>query len=232
MASDFIRFQSIFNYNFTLLIVLSVMGFGVFRGLQIRRTSDIEERPYNMSLEELGHEHEGIRNEDTLNAIPSQERLFTVQAMICELYQETPRGIIEEDLVIQDIEFDSTDISPRIVHLMSDEIDQIQEINSENFMNSDTLSQVQQDPSGCVPGIGMIPIMMTIQKYLKNTLMSLLVVTFILPWYLTLMYGFILNSGCEDPTIKFMVEMSEYSLSLVIIFLPLVIKLKLDRLSE
>ena len=227
MAMDFKRkFILIFLYTFTLVIVLSVMGFAVFRGIQIRRTNDAEElpHPHDLSLEEL--------NDDT----PSQERLFTIQAMICELNQVTPRGIVDEDIVIQDIEFDRpsadhTNITPTprqskdtfpssMNHMVIDE----------NNMNSNVLEEVQQDPIGCTPGINII--MKTIQKYMKNTMMSLLVVTFLIPWYSTLIFGFISNSGCKDPTIKFIAEMSEYGVYMVTIFLPLVIKLKLDRLSE
>ena len=90
--------------------------------------------------------------------------------------------------------------------------------------------EAQQDLIGCAPGIDII--MKTIQKYMKNSMISLLVLTSLLPWYSTLIYGFISNSGCEDPNIKFMVEMSEYSLYMATIFSPLLIKLKLDRLSE
>ena len=91
MALDFKRkFILIFLYTFTLVIVLSVMGLAVFRGLQIRRTNDAEELPHDLSLEQ--------QNNDTA----LQERLFTIQAMICELNQVTPRGIIDGDIVIQD----------------------------------------------------------------------------------------------------------------------------------
>ena len=94
------------------------MGCGVFRGLQIRRTNDTEELPHDLSLEELRHET-GMRSGDTMNnGTPSQGRLFTIQAMISELNQETPRGIIvDEDLVIQDIELDSVETSPSTDHV-------------------------------------------------------------------------------------------------------------------
>ena len=75
-------------------------------------------------------------------------------------------------------------------------------------------------------------IMKTIHKYLKNTMISLLILTSLLPWYSTGLYGLITNSGCEDPTIKTMAEMSEYGYYMLTIFLPVLIKLKLDRLSE
>ena len=242
MAMDFKRkFILTLIYTFTILIVFTVLSFGVFRGLQIRRTSDNAELIYETAM----------RRGDTLNT-PSQERLFTIQAMILELNQEASRGIIEEDLEIQDIELDRMETSPSIeqmsvsepeiqqnpfgcdppsIHnVMIDEISQSEEANAEIFMNSHTSSEVQQDAFGCVPGINII--MKTIQKYMKNSMISLIFLTLLLPWYLTLVFGFISNSGCEDPTIKFMAEMSEDSLYIVTIFLPLVIKLKLDRLSE
>ena len=87
-----------------IVMVLSVMGFAVFRGFQFRwRREDNEEHPENLSLEleELGQGHEiGGRSGDT----PSQGRLFTIQSVISEPNQVTPRETVEEDLVIQDIE--------------------------------------------------------------------------------------------------------------------------------
>ena len=215
------KFIFTFIYTFTLVIVLSVIGFAVFRGLQIRRTNDAEELPHDLSLEEL--------NNDT----PSQERLFTIQAMICELNQVTPRGIIDEDIVIQDIELDrpSTDhmnITPR------QSMETIPSMNhmiiNENNTDSNALEEVQQDPIECIPGINLI--MKTLQKYMKNTMMSLLAMTFLIPWSSLFIFGFISNSGCEDPTIRFIAEISDYGVYIITIFLPLVIKLKLDRLSE
>ena len=81
-----------------LMLVLSVMGFGVFRGLQIKRTQEYEELSDNLCLKEL-RQQTGLRSRD---AAP-QGRLFTIQAAISELNQVTPREIIDEDLVIQDI---------------------------------------------------------------------------------------------------------------------------------
>ena len=192
-----------------IVMVLSVMGFAVFRGFQFRwRREDNEEHPENLSLEleELGQGHEiGGRSGDT----PSQGRLFTIQSVISEPNQVTPRETVEEDLVIQDIELANT-------------------------MTSSSMDHAVIDERGCVPMPipGIIVIMKTIQKYMKNTMISLLILTCLLPWYLTGLYGFITNSGCEDPKVKVMAEISEYGWIMLNIFLPLLIKLKLDRLSE
>ena len=227
MAMDFNRqCIMIFIYTATLVIVLSVMGFGVFRGLQIRGTSDSPAPIENLSLEELGHERGMGSRDNPNNDTLAQGRLFTIQAVISELDQVTPREIVEEDLVIQDIELDSMHISPSTTPNNVSETE-----TQQNTIGCDTPSlEVQQDTFGCLSVIDMI--MKLIQKYLKNTIMSLLILVFLLPWYLTFTYGFISNSGCEDPIIKIMVEMSEYSTFFVSIFLPLVIKLKLERLSE
>ena len=219
------------------LVVLAtvplVMGFGVFRGLQLRRTKDSGESPENLNLEELGQGLEiGVRSkdEDTLNDLPSQGRLFTIQAMISELNQVTPRGIIEEDLVIQDIELESIEnvpISPR------DAIEEDLVIQDTEFASIETTSSIEHvviDEIGCVPGLNMI--FRTIQKYTKNTMISLLISTFTLPWCLASFFGFITNSGCEDPTIKVMVDISEFCWLMLSMLLPIMIKLKLDRLSQ
>ena len=59
-----------------LMIILSVFGFAVFRGFQVRRRRENEEHPENLNVElgELGQGHEmGVRSGDT----PSEGRLFT-----------------------------------------------------------------------------------------------------------------------------------------------------------
>ena len=91
-------YLTIFPEFVALMIVLSVMGFGVFRGLQIRRTRENELSPDNLSIEELElRQDTGLRGRGT----PPQGSLFTIQAAISELNQEETRQIIEEDLVIQ-----------------------------------------------------------------------------------------------------------------------------------
>ena len=206
-----------------LVIILSVLGFAVFRGFQVRRRRDNEEHPENLNVEpgELGQGHEmGVRSGDT----PSEGRLFTVQEMISELNQVTPKENVEEDLVIQDIELASMENSSSIDH-------GIQVIETCSSMDN-----VKIDEMGCVPiplqmpGIDMI--MKTIQKYMKNTMISLLILTSLFPWYSTSLYGFITDSGCEDPTIKVMAEMAENGWYLLTICLPLLIKFKLDRLND
>ena len=183
-------------------IVLSVIGFSVFRVLQIKRIR---------SDEELAHDTGVRRGTDT----PPQGRLFSVQAVISELNQVLPR--VEEDLVIQDIE--------------DDNMNNMSEL-SDNQHNNQDINQPNQ--SGCVPvllpGINMI--MKTIEKYMKNTMISLVILTSQLLFSLPAWYGFITSSGCEDSTIKAMAEMSEYGWYMLTIFTPLLIKLKLDRLSE
>ena len=173
------------------VIVLSVIGFAVFRGLQIRRTIE------NVEIPERRHKS-GVRR---LNDTPSPGRLFTIQGVISELDHETPRQIIEDDLVIQNIENRDSNID----------------------MDNATNGEMGCVPHVPLPGIDMI--MKTIQKYLKNTMISLLILTSLLPSYSTGLYGFITNSGCEDPTIKTMAEMSEYGWYLLTVFLPVLIKL-------
>ena len=105
---------------------------------------------------------------------------------------------------------------------------QEQETNSENSEN-------HQNQIGCVPlpsASGIHMILKTIQKYLKNTVISLLIVTSLLPPDLLFIYGFLTNSGCEDPTIRDWAEISEYCYYMLHICLPFLIKLRLARLSE
>ena len=175
--------------NTVCLVVVpsAVMVFSVFRGLQIRRTSD--------SL-----------NPDA----PSQGRLFIIQEMISEINQEAPRETIEEDIVIQDLELVNMD------NLAS--TGQLQETNDINSMDEN-----QQNYIGSVllPGINMI--MKTMKKYMKNSIISFLILTTQLPWFSTALYGFITSSGCEDPTIKEMAGLGDYGWYLLTILMPLLI---------
>ena len=278
-------FRIIIPETLGLVLVLSVIGFGVFRGLQIRRTRDVEVSPNSSSPIETGHETGG-RSRVT----PPQGRLFTMKKVISELNQETPREIIEEDLVIEDIEFVDIETSstnqimigrikktnlennlnacampeiqptdtpsqgimisvkaltnftktPRqstvtsqseMDHaVMIDEISQVQRTNPENNMNAIGMSENHQNPKECVPGMNMI--LKTIQKYMKNTMISLLILTTRLPLNSVIVYAFITNSGCGNHTVEAIIEMSECGWYLLNILLPLFIKLKLDRLSE
>ena len=260
-----------------LAIVLLALGFGVFRGLQIKRTRDSGICLENLTLETLEQGHEiriRLRSRDAVNDTP---RLFTKQVVIPELDQVIAREMIEEELVIQDIKLASIETNfssdhemideigceprpPREIieedlviqetsfstHVMTDEIGceptpqidileedlVIQDIELASIETTSSTDPVMIDDIGCVP-IPLPVIMKTIQKYMRNTLMSLLILTFfILPWYSASLYGFITDSGCEDPNIKLMVEMVDYGWYVVTYLLPFLIKLKLDRLSK
>ena len=179
------------------MVVISVVGFGIFRGLQIRRSRNIE----------------GVRRRDTMNIeLDSLNSPSRDHSVISELDRMTSRPEtrenIEDDHVIQNF----------------------QEIELDSSHTTDHANVEIGCEIGCIPGIDMI--MMSIQKYMKNTMISLLILTFLLPWYLLLLYAFITNSGCENPTIEFIAELSEYDWFILTILLPLLIKLKLDRLSE
>ena len=260
-----------------LAIVLLALGFGVFRGIQIKRTRVSGICLENLTLDNLEQGHEiRLRSRDAVNDTP---RLFTRQVVIPELDQVIAREMIEEDLVIQDIELASIETNfssdhemideigceprpPREIieeildlviqetsfstHVMTEEIGceptpqidileedlVIQDIELASIETTSSTDPVMMDEIGCVP-IPLPVIMKTIQKYMRNTMLSLLILTFfILPWYSASLYGFITDSGCEDPNIKLMVEIIYYGWYIVTFLLPFLIKLKLDRLSK
>ncbi len=70
-----------------------------------------------------------------------------------------------------------------------------------------------------------------VNKYLKNSLISLFFLTCELSWHWPSLYGFITNSGCENPTVKVWTEIS-YIISFSYFMVPFLIKIKLDRLSK
>ena len=129
----------------------------------------------------------------------------------------------------------------------SDNVEEIELVNIETRPSSDQLSfgvmidettkldntrkeRTGNQPILCLPGVCLM--IQRLNKYLKNTLMSLLILSAQLPWYLTAMYGHITDSGCENPTFRFLLEMGKYCVLMFSILSPLVIKLKLDRLSR
>lgn len=264
-----------------LVIVLAVIGFAVYRSHQVRKISDNED---HVGDEGEGHQLE-MESRDTLNVSPYQERLFTVQEVISDLYVESrencegPAGIIENDVFIEDIELgiletpelnqvseeigenienvvlETPELNPDLeetgenIENVEDELvvnvnespcsmeelsigGMIQEMNQLNELNSvNTRNHIAGvlENNWCLPAGTCIS--QTVNKYLKNSLISLLILTCELPWYLTNLYGFISNSGCENPALKILSEVSVY-LSYSYILLPYLIKIKLDRLSH
>ena len=111
-----------------------------------------------------------------MNNEPSQGkgRLFTIQEAVSKFQrgseesQETPSENVEDDIIIEDIE--TLPSSPSSVS--------IGEMNPEKFTNCEnTLSGSQL--SMCLPGIGLM--IQTLNKYFKNTLMSLLILSHVIP---------------------------------------------------
>ena len=199
-----------------ILIIFAVLGFTLFRSHQIEKKKNIE-RPENVGVEGSG-------------------KLFTIQRAFSELHkgleenQETHEGNLEDDIVVEDVELVTTETpqnsSDQVsIGVMISEISQLPNTNLENTWND----QIDNQQIPCIE-IGLI--IQTLNKYFKNTLMSVLILSSELPWYLTSMYGFITISGCENPTFMLMSEISYYSFIVFDICLPLLIKLKLDRLSQ
>ena len=213
--SDFYRI-TIIPGTLVILIVFAVLGFTLFRSHQIEKKRDIE-RPENVGVEGTGE-------------------LFAVQRAISELHrgfeenQETHEGNVEDDIVVEDVELVTTETpqhsSDQVsIGVMIGEISQLPNTTSENTWNDQTDNQQ-------IPCLEIGLMIQTLNKYFKNTLMSVLILSSELPWYLTAMYGLITNSGCENPTFMLMSEISYYSFIVSDICLPILIKLKLDRLSQ
>ena len=238
---EFLNPTSTVPTTVVLVMVLAVIGFSVFRSHQFRKvTSDTGE------LDGL----EGSGNENEVNGTPSQSRLFTIQSLISELINreseennDTPLANIEDDIVVDDIEivdsplanvednnvldaFETTTSMDQLsIRGMIREMSQSQELNElENYSTEDTMNN-----GHCLPGIS---IMGTINKYFKNALISLLILSCELPWYVSNLYSFFTNSGCENPTLRFMSTFSFYYMWFSYLVLPFLIKIKLDRLSE
>ena len=147
------------------------------------------------------------------------------------------------DLVVEDIEIvesplenvednnalnafkSTTSLDQLSISEMIQEMSQSQELNElENYSTKDTMNNVQ-----CLPGISIVQ---TINKYFKNALISLLILACEFPWYVSNLYGFFTDSGCENSTLRSMSTLSFYCMWIFYLVLPFLIKIKLDRLSE
>ena len=219
-----------------LMIIFLVLGFTVFRSHQIERKRGIE-HPENVGVQGTGETVvQGTGHEiEERSGDAAQGELFTIQRAISEIHkeseedQENHAGNVEDDIVFEDIELVRIETPPQI---FSDQVSievmihEISEADRDNIWNDQTESEQIQ----CFPGMDMM--IQTLNKYFKNTLMSLLILSSELPVNLTIMYGLITNSGCENPTFMLMSEISHYSVFIFDISLPFLIKLKLDRLSQ
>ena len=223
-----------------LVVVLVVIGVSVFRSCQFRKISNNEEQ---VSDEGAGHEA-GAGDRDTLKGAPSQDRLFSIQHIKSDKNHRTLS--VEDNLIVEDIEL--ANIERPVLNREEEEHDtpdtpsgnveedQVVETPSLDQLSIDRMIQevgqlniVNQNDIQCLPGIGVIQ---TINKYMKNALISMLILISHLPWNLTALYGFKTNSGCENPTFRVMAELSFSFYCCVFLCLPLLIKIKLDRLSE
>ena len=144
--------------------------------------------------------------------------------------QEAHSRNIEDDIVVEDIEqirIETPQISSEEVSI-SDVIHQIGHSRN-NFVNI-WKDRTENHQTPCLPGISTM--VQTLNKYLKNSLISLLIILFYGPHYVTAMYGFVTNSGCENSTLRLMSEICQYCIVVFDFGLPLLIKFKLDRLSQ
>ena len=195
-------------YQFTipcvvvLTIVLGVIGYALFRSQPIRKTRENEE---HFEFEGAGQGIE-IREDGT----PSQDGLVNIHDEISDRNREsienegTPLRNVEEEIFVEDIEIG---------------------FNLENSMTEN-----QQNDTQCLTGTGMK--MHILNKYLKNALISLLILTSLLFLNLPTLYAFLTNSECENPTLMAITELNYYVWFCLYSLMPILIKLKLDRLSE
>ena len=241
---EFLNPTSTVPTTVVLVIVLAVIGFSVFRSYQFRKVTSSDNGEL-VAVDGAGNENEVRRFGDT-----SQGRLFTIRSVISELINreseennDTPLGNLEDDIVVDDIELvepplenvednnivdafeATTSLDQLSISEMIQQMSQSQELNELENNSTENPMNIGQ----CLPGIC---IMQTINKYLKNTLISLLILQGEFSWYVSNLYGFFTDSGCENPTLRIMSTFSFYNTWIFYLLLPFLIKIKLDRLSE
>ena len=187
-----------------------------------------------MGSEGAGHEIE-VRE----NGPPSQDRLFTIHDMISEINREskekgaTPSRNVEEDIFVEDIELVNIETSPSSldVNVSLSSSAMVHTVGPGNGLNlENSMTENQQNNIQCLNGTGLI--MQTLNKYLKNALISLLILISLPFLHLPTLYAFLTNSECENFTLMAITEFTYYVWFCLYTFLPVLIKLKLDRLSE
>ena len=269
-------FRTTISSTVVLAIVLSVIGFAVFRSHQIRKTSDYRELvghemgyrdtlrgpllperlftiPYHEAVAEVntesGENHGNVEMENPLvvQDIDQDNIEQHVLNRVSEGHDETPENVDDEmpDEMPENLEDETPDETPENLEDVAVNVDIIEAAppmeelsismminelqNLENGQNN--ITENQGIVSRCLPIPGKC-ILQTLNKYLKNALISLLILTSELPWYLTAMYGLITSSGCENSTLRLMSEFAFSCWYGFHLFLPFLIKIKLERLSE
>ena len=187
----------------------------------------------NKENEELKKE---VELRENLKKTWFQDRIFTVQARSFELNREseenhrTSTGNVEVGQVKNRNNLNYYQTPPENVEDVIQTPHSMDQLSIRGMIQTmENLTEYQQNEIPCLPGIAIIQ---TLNKYLKNCLISLLFLTSEFPWCLTGVYAFISNSGCENTDFKIMAEISFLFQCISYLFLPILIKKKLDRLSK
>ena len=162
----------------------------------------------------------------------------------------TPVRNVEDDLFIEDIELGnmetpSTFLDSNFSLSSSAKVNTVVEGNKLNLENSKKnlcknkklkwvnlekrITENQKNDIQWLQGI-----MKTLNKYLKNSLISLMIVTSMIPLNLPTLYAFVFNvkCGCENSTLTALTEFSYFVWFSLYTLFPILIKFKLDRLSQ
>ena len=139
----------------------------------------------------------------------------------------TPLKNVEEDLFIEDIELGNMETPSLDVNLSLSRSEKVHTVGQGNKLNLENrMTENKHNGIQWLPGI-----MKTLNKYLKNALVSLLIVTSLILLNLPTLYAFLTNSGCENSTLTALTEFSYFVWFSLYTLFPILIKFKLDRLS-
>lgn len=245
-----------------LVIVIAVLMLAVFRSRQIRNSSEIAATVPVAARNEVESRDllNGTPSQDrlfTINVVPSGSGRNSSEDVENDIVVEDIElgNIWENNKVGEDIELgegvaENIEVGKNLENdKMAEDVELENNLQDELIIETPTsLDQLStratlhkcnqlyelnlddnQHRIQCLPGIS---ILQTLNKYLKNTLISLVILTTEVPWNITALYLFITNSECEIPTIRVIFNMCFVYISVVYLFLPYLVKIKLDRLSE
>ena len=187
---------------------------------------------YNIVVEDIHTETSTVLNrdvqelfgnviDDPTSSDKSENQQNSETGENCETSFENANKNVENDIIVEDIVNTETSVLSRDLE------EPLGNVNDDQ--TSLDQSESHQKDSLCLPGKHIIQ---TLNKYLKNTLISLVILITQVPLILTALWGFTQNLGCENQTFKFMSNFSIYFWFSSFTFLPFLIKIKLDRLSK
>ena len=230
LPCDFFRpfgfYRTTIIFLFTLLIILAVMGFTMYRSHSFKQPPLNEQsQPSNNSSEpvdDIAIENNSIVDNEAEGISIKAESIEEVMGM------DTSDGENgrKDDIVINVID--------ALRYIQTAWPEEPLSLN-DNVRDAEVLriDHALSAASPVVPCFGPgNEIFRILQKYLNNTLLSLAILAVGIPENVTLIYAFITEDGCEEESFGMIADTTYLFMGIFGFLIPYLVKKKLDRLSE